>query len=160
MRTLRIGLILFASAYLFSSGALSAEKGQFEGAKQIVALVNSAVALVESKGGEAFAEFKKKNSKWYTDKTYVFIDDIKGNVLVNPPSPEIEGKNLIDFKDAKGKLLIREFIKVAESKGSGWVDYWWPKPGENKASKKQSYVKKAKMPNGTTVIVGAGIYGE
>src|SRR5262245_51554911 len=104
--------------------------------------------------------FPKKNRKWYTDKTYVFVDDIKGTVLVNPPSPEIEGKNLIDFKDAKGNALIREFIKVAETKGSGWVDYWWPRPGEDKPSKKRSYVKRAKMPNGTLVIVGAGIYSE
>jgi hypothetical protein len=31
-------------------------------------------------------------------------------VLVNPASPEIEEKNLIDMKDAKGKTLVREFI--------------------------------------------------
>jgi hypothetical protein len=36
----------------------------------------------------------------------------------------------------------------------GW-DYWWPKPGEEKPSK-----KRAKMPSGELVIVGAGIYGE
>jgi signal transduction histidine kinase len=53
---------------------------------------------------------KKKDSKWYTGKTYVFVDDFNGTVLVNPASPEIEGKNLIDMKDAKGKTLVREFI--------------------------------------------------
>jgi len=43
-------------------------------------------------------------------------------------------------------------------KGSGWVDYMWPKPGEKSPSKKVSYVKGAKMPTGEVVIVGAGIY--
>jgi signal transduction histidine kinase len=79
-------------------------------------------------------------------------------VLVNPPSPELEGKNLLDWKDAKGKTIVREFIQLAKSKGAGWVDYWWPKPGEEKPSKKMSYIKKAKMPTGQTVVVGAGIY--
>ena len=153
-------IFLLGVVYLFSFPGFSAEHTQSQEAKQIVALVNSAAALVESKGKDAFPEFKKKGSKWYTGKTYVFVDDINGTVLVNPPSPEIEGKNLIDMKDAKGKTLIREFIKTANTKGSGWVDYWWPKPGSNKPSKKLSYIKKAKMPSGEFVIVGAGIYSE
>src|SRR6266508_187105 len=153
-------LILFGVLYLFSFPGFSAESPQSEDAKQIVALVNSAAALVESKGKNAFAEFKKKDSKWYNEKTYVFVDDINGTVLVNSPTPEIEGKNLIDMKDAKGKALLREFIKTAKTKGSGWVDHWWPKPGEDKPSEKKIYIKQAKMPNGEMVIVGAGIYGE
>ena len=153
-------LVLLGVVYLFSFPGFSAEQTQSKEAKQIVALVNSAAALIESKGKDAFPEFKKKDSKWYSGKTYVFVDDMKGTVLVNPPSPEIEGKNLIDMKDAKGKSLIREFIKTANTKGSGWVDYWWPKPGEDKPSKKISYIKKAKMPSGAFVIVGAGIYSE
>ncbi|HEU4344344.1 MAG TPA: cache domain-containing protein [Candidatus Binatia bacterium] len=152
--------ILCGVLYLFSFSALSAEQPRSEEAKQIVALVDSAAALIESKGKDAFPELKKKGSKWYKEQTYVFVDDINGTVLVNPPSPEIEGKNLIDMKDAKGKPLIQEFIKIAKTKGSGWVDYWWPKPGENKPSKKLSYIKKASMPNGDMVIVGAGIYSE
>jgi len=144
--------------YLFLLRAFSAEPLQSAEAKQIVALVNSAAALIESKGKNSFPEFKKKDSKWYTGTTYVFVDDFNGTVLVNPPTPEIEGKNLIDMKDAKGKTLIREFINVAKTKGSGWVDYWWPKPGENKPSRKLSYIKQAKMPDGQIVIVGAGIY--
>jgi cytochrome c len=157
---LNSSLILFGVVYLFSFPGFSAEPAKSEEAKQIVALVNSAAALVESKGKDAFPEFKKKDSKWYTGKTYVFVDDFNGTVLVNPPSPEIEGKNLIDMKDAKGKTLVREFINVAKTKGSGWVDYWWPKPGEHKPSKKLSYIKKAKMPGGEMVVVGAGIYSE
>ena len=152
--------VLFGVVYLFSFPGFSAEPPKSEEAKQVVALVNSAAALIESKGKNAFPEFKKKESKWYTGTTYVFVDDFNGTVLVNPPAPEIEGKNLIDTKDAKGKMLVREFINVAKTKGSGWVDYWWPKPGEDKPSKKLSYIKRAKMPNGELVVVGVGIYSE
>ena len=153
-------LILFGVVCLFSSPRLSAEAPKSEEANQIVALVDGAAALIESKGKDAFPEFKKKDGKWYKRDSYVFVDDINGTALVNPPSPEIEGKNFIDIKDAKGKALIREFIKTAKTKGSGWVDYWWPKPGDDKPSRKMSYIKKAKMPNGDIVIVGSGIYVE
>jgi cytochrome c len=138
----------------FPFPGLCAEPPKSEEAKQVIALVNSAAALIESKGKNAFAEFKKKDSKWHAGTTYVFVDDFNGTVLVNPPAPEIEGKNLIDMKDAKGKTLVREFIKVAKTTGSGWVDYWWPKPGEEKPSRKLSYITKAKMPNGELVVVG------
>jgi cytochrome c len=153
-------LIFLVAACLFSLRAFSAAPAHDspEG-KQIVALVDKAAALVESKGKEAFPELKK-DKKWYNDKTYVFVDGMDGLVLVNPPSPEIEGKNLLDWKDAKGKQIVREFIRLGKTKGSGWVDYYWPKPGEQKPSKKMSYVKKAKLPTGEEVIVGAGIYGE
>jgi cytochrome c len=150
-------IILVGAVCLFSLPAYSAEH-QSKEAKRLVALVDSAAALVESKGKDAFSEFEKKDGTWFKGKTYVFIDDMNGNVLVNPPSPEIVGKNFIDMKDAKGKALVREFIKIAKTKGSGWVDYWWPKPGEAKPSKKMSYIKKAKMPTGEMVVVGAGVY--
>jgi len=153
-------LILFGVVYLFSFPGFSAEPPQSEEAKQIVALVDKAAALIESKGKDAFPEFKKKDSEWYKGETYVFVDDMNGTGFVNPPTPEIEGKNSIDMKDAKGKAFIREFIETAKTKGSGWVDYWWSKPGEDKPSEKISYMKKAKMPNGEMVIVGAGIYVE
>jgi cytochrome c len=154
------GLVFVGVVYLFCFPGISAEPPKSEEAKQIVALVDSAAALIETKGKNAFPEFKKKDSKWYTGKTYVFVDDYNGTVLVNPPSPEIEGKNLLDMKDAKGKTLVREFINVAKTKGSGWVDYWWPKPGEDKPSRKLRYIKNAKMPDGKMVVVGAGIYSE
>ena len=128
-------------------------------AKKIVALVDQAAKLVAEKGKDAFPELRK-DKKWNDGNTYIFIDRFDGLVLLNPPSPDIEGKNLIDWQDAKGKKIVREFVQVAKNKGSGWVDYYWPKPGEQKPSKKTSYVKKAKLPSGEEVIVGAGMYVE
>jgi methyl-accepting chemotaxis protein len=53
--------------------------------------------------------------------------------------------------------MFAEFIDVCKKKGSGWVDYMWPKPGSKTASLKVSYVKKA-MCDGVEVVVGCGIY--
>ena len=156
-------LIAFFIAIAFAlaaraAGAADAPQNSPEG-KKIVALVNEAVKLVEQKGKDAFPELRK-DKKWNNGDVYIFIDRFDGLVLLNPPSPEIEGKNLIDWQDAKGKKIVREFVQLAKSKGSGWVDYYWPKPGEQKPSKKMSYVKKAKLPSGEDIIVGAGMYAE
>lgn len=160
-KTLYIASLLFFSVLcLFSSPGFSKEFQQSQQAKNIIALVDKAAALVESKGEEVFPEFRKKGGEWYQGETYIFVDDLQGISRVNPPEPEIEGKNFMDTKDAKGKLFMREFMEVIKTKGSGWVEYWWAKPGKKKPAKKMSYIKQAKMPNGEIVIVGAGAYSK
>jgi signal transduction histidine kinase len=142
---------------LLVSPAVSLDAPQSKEAKQIAALVDKAAALIESKGKAAFPEFKKKDGEWFKGETYIFVLDMKGTTLLHPANPELEKKSTLDLKDANGKVFIREFIETAK-KGSGWVDYVWPKPGEKKASKKVTYVKSAKMPTEEPVVVGAGIY--
>ncbi len=159
-KTLTTLLISFGIICLFSSPAFSADAPQSKETKQIVALVDKAAALIESKGKTAFPEFKKKGSEWLKGETYIFISDMNGTVLMHPASPELETKSIIDMKDANGKTFMREIAETAKTKGSGWVDYMWPKPGGKSPSKKLSYIKRAKMPNGEMVVVGAGIYAK
>ena len=125
--------------------------------KETVALVDKAVALVESKGKTAFPEFKKKGSEWLKGETYIFIADMNGTILMHPANPELETKNIMDMKDANGRAFMRDFVETAK-KGSGWVDYMWPKPGHKTPAKKHSYIKRAKMPDGEMVLVGSGVY--
>ncbi len=154
-------LIPFGIVYLLASLGFSATpEPQSEQAKQIKALVDKAAALIEGKGKDAFPEFKKKDSEWYKGETYIFVYDMNVIILMHPTHPELEGKNLTNMKDVNGKLWMQEFIETAKTNGSGWVDYMWFKPGEDQPSKKISYIKKAKMPDGEMVIVGAGIYVE
>ena len=158
-RTLTTLLISCGVICLFFPLAFSADPAQSKEAKQIVALVEKAATLTESKGKAAFTEFKEKGSEWLKGETYIFIADMNGTILMHPANPELETKSILDMKDANGKTFMREFIETAK-KGSGWVDYMWPKPSEKTPSKKLSYIKRAKMPNGETVIVGAGIYAK
>ncbi len=113
-------LILFGVVYLFSFTGFSAEPPQSEEAKQIVALVDKATALIESKGKDAFPEFNKKDSEWYKGETYIFVDDMNGTVLMLPTKPELEGKNLTDMKDANGKLWMREFTLALQNDPVVW----------------------------------------
>jgi cytochrome c len=158
MKTKSLAALLICNGFMgLFIPAFSADAPQSKEAKQIVALVDKAAALAESKGKFAFPEFKKKGSEWFKGDTYVFILDMNGTTLMHPANPELETKNILDLKDANGKAFIREFVETAK-KGSGWVDYMWPKPGEKSPSKKITYVKGAKLSTGETVIVGAGIY--
>jgi signal transduction histidine kinase len=157
-RTLTNFLISCGVICVWFSGTFSADATQSKESKRIVALVDKAAALIESKGKPSFPEFKKKGSEWLTEETYIFIADMNGSILMHPANPELETKSIIDIKDANGKTFMREFIETAKTKGSGWVDYMWPKPGEKSPSKKFSYIKRAKMPTGEMVLLGAGIY--
>jgi cytochrome c len=128
-----------------------------EKAKQIETLVRKAAVMVEKEGKEAFIEFRKRGSEWWSGDTYLFAYDPNLNVLLNPAFPEREGKNMSGDKDKNGKAFHDEFMKVVKSKGSGWVDYWLPKPGQTQPSQKWSYVTAIKIDGGTGII-GAGFY--
>jgi cytochrome c len=130
-----------------------------EQVKKIEALVDKAAALVNSKGKAAFAEFRKEGSEWWFGETYLFAYDMNLNVLLVAAFPENEGKNQTGKKDSNGKLYHDEFVKVVQSKGSGWVDYMFPKPGQTQPSQKWSYVKAVKV-DGVPALIGAGFYPE
>ena len=130
-----------------------------EKAKQIEALVKKAAALIESKGKAIFPEFRKKDTEWFSGNTYLFVYDLKSNVLLNAAFPAREGTNTTGQKDANGKLFHHELIRVAEIKGSGWVDYMFPKPGQSQPSQKWAYVK-AVMVDGVPSLVASGFYPE
>jgi signal transduction histidine kinase len=122
-------------------------------------VVDRAVALIEERGNEAFPILRDKKGPFVFMDTYVFVQRPDGTELVNPAQPSLEGKNLIDTKDLKGKAFIRDEIDLALQKGSGWMDCYWYKPGENKPALKRTYVRKTQF-NGETFIVGSGLYAE
>ena len=158
-RNFMASLIAVALALVARAAGAAADPHASPEAKKIVALVDQAAKLLEQKGKDAFPELRK-DKKWNHGDVYIFIDRFDGVILLIPPTPEREGKNHIDWQDSKGKKVVREIIEIAKTKGSGWVDYYWPKPGAQKESKKISYIKKAKLPTGEEVAVGSGIYIE
>jgi len=149
-------LVTMAMANLVSSQQSSPTSEQ---AKRIEAMVNKAAALVETKGKAAFSEFRTRNSEWWFGNTYLFVYDQNLNVLLNPAFPKREGTNPHGEKDANGKAYHDEFLRVVQSKGSGWVDYMFPKPGQTQPSQKWSYVKAVNI-DGTPGLIGAGFYPE
>jgi len=129
-------------------------------ARRIVELVRKAATFIEQNGkAAAFAAFRKQGSEWLSGTTYLFSYDLDGKVLLNPAFPKREGTNpaAAGERDAKGKALHREILETAKTKGEGWVDYWFPKPGQVDPSQKWTYVKAVKI-DGVPGLIGAGFY--
>ena len=120
-------------------------------------MVNAAVAEIEKNGDRAFQLFHDPTGPFIAKDAYIFVYDRNGTNLVLPAFPNLEKRNLSEFKDTQGKLVIREMLDQVQAKGSGWIDYMWPKPGESVSTQKTSYVSKARLGD-TWVMVGAGVY--
>lgn len=79
----------------------------------------------------------------YGKDGYFWIDNTDVVGVMHPIKPELVGKSRADEKDAKGKLLCKDYVKGAiENKEKGYYsDFWYPKPGETEASPKRGYVR-------------------
>ncbi|WP_457679098.1 EAL domain-containing protein [Thermovibrio sp.] len=98
-----------------------------------------------------------RNYRFWNGGGYIFIDSVKGSVILNPAFPKLEGKSMWNWKDAKGKLVHREFERVAlySPTGGGFVSYYWFIPGSKKVDEKISFVKLFEPYNW---IIGSGVY--
>jgi signal transduction histidine kinase len=145
-------LLLAASIFMFQFPASAAtEKGT---ANEATALVKRAVDYMKANGKEkAFAEFNNPKGQFIDRDLYIFVFDLNGKTLAHGTNPKLLDKNLVDLKDADGKLFIKEFIDVANAKGKGWIDYKWPNPLTKTIEPKSTYIEKA-----GDVLVGCGIY--
>ncbi len=123
----------------------------------VVDAVTNAVEHIEQRGRAAFPLIRDPKGPFVAKDAYIFVIDLKGVALVNPAFPNLEGNNLLDVTDTHGKYLIREMLQVVQTRGSGWVDYMWPKPGESISTQKSTYVSSAKLGE-QSVLVGCGVY--
>jgi methyl-accepting chemotaxis protein len=109
---------------------------------------------IEDKKAQALKVIK---SMRYAGDNYLWINDMQPTMVMHPMKPDLVGKNLTDFKDPKGKNLFVEMVNVCQSDGQGFVDYMWPKPGEEQPVAKLSFVRLFK-PWGW--VIGSGVYLE
>jgi len=157
---------VIASAFLFASSILCgptvfAQQAppKSDKAKEVVALVEKATALINAKGKAAFSEMRASPSEWRPGDLYLFAADMNGVAIYNGGFPKFEGTDTSGLKDSTGKLIVREQIELAKKSGAGWVHYMWPKAGQTTPLQKWSYIK-AFTADGVTGYVGAGFYPE
>jgi methyl-accepting chemotaxis protein len=91
----------------------------------------------------------------YEKDDYFWINDMHPTMIMHPYKPELDGKDLSDYKDANGKKLFVDVVETVGKKNAGFVYYFWEKQGYNKPVRKVSYVK-GFTPWGW--IIGSGIY--
>ena len=92
----------------------------------------------------------------YSGNGYVTVVGADSVVVMHPMSPKLNGKDMSQWKDAKGNLLYRDIAAAGASPSAmGYVEYWWPKPGETEPSSKLGFVKRYQPWNWDFV---AGVY--
>jgi methyl-accepting chemotaxis protein len=134
-------------------------------AADVVRVAYSVVAEYDQRAGDGeftLAEAQKRARARISklrfgkeEKDYILIIDMEPRMIMHPVRPELDGKNLADFKDGKGKLFFAEMAKVGREQGEGFVEYVWPKSEGAKPSPKISFVKLYK-PWGW--VIGSGVY--
>ena len=170
MRTKLLGLSLFtvAALTLLFVVSLSNTRQQLmadrqEKVRNLVEVAHATIAHYEkaAREGRMSVEDAKKaaigvvRDMRYEKVEYFWINDLNDLMVMHPIKPELDGKILNDIKDKNGKLLFVEFNKAVKGQGAGFVDYLWPKPGQEAPAPKISYVKGFE-PWGW--VIGSGIY--
>ncbi|MBV5299172.1 MAG: cache domain-containing protein [Rhodoferax sp.] len=75
----------------------------------------------------------------YDKKEYFWINDMQGIMLMHPKA-DLIGKGGDAIRDPNGFLILDEGVKVVRKDGSGFMSYFWPKPGKDLPVGKISYV--------------------
>ena len=87
---------------------------------------------------------------------YIFIDDINGIKLLQPLNKEYEGKNFLEYKDAKGYKFVKKIVKTIENKTEAFdVYYWYKSKNDKNAYKKLSFYKYFEP---LSAVIGTGKY--
>jgi signal transduction histidine kinase len=135
--------------------ACSASADEFGAKNEAVAMVKRVQAMFAKDGAEAtFKAVSDKSVAAFHDRDlYPFIYDMSGTCVAHGARPALIGKNLVELKEQDGKYLIREIIDIAAGPGTGWVNYKWPNPLDNKIEDKASYIEKM-----GSFVVGVGVY--
>lgn len=147
----RLTVLLCAGLLSMPSWAAD-EHGTKEEAK---AMTERAVEHLKKVGPDkAFKDFMEDKASWRAKDMYVFALTMNG-VMLSHANVKSIGKDLSGYEDSSGKFYIKELAKVAQVKGSGWVEYETTNPQTKTPEHKVSYV--VKMPN-YDGFIGVGVY--
>jgi signal transduction histidine kinase len=133
----------------------------YKDTQDLVALVEDAATLIETKGDEAFKEFAQNDSKWLNADHYLFAYTLEGMTVFHAVTPHLVGQDVMDLKDMNGKQIIRQITEIGRrpaNDASGWVFYLWEDHAQLTPSWKAAYVRKAVTPDHKTYVVGSGSY--
>lgn len=136
---------------------------KYESTKQIVEAVYNTFSYFEGeyKEGRLTLEEAQRlakeviNSERYAGNNYFWINDLEHRIVAHPLRPERVGKDVSNLKDANGKLLYVEFVRIAKESGEGFIPYEQNKPGVEEPLPKVSFIKLFE-PWGW--VIGSGVY--
>ena len=144
-------LIALSALLAFAPAALADERAT---TKQAEMMVHNAVAFLKKEGKEkAFAVFSDPKGPFTYRDLYIFVLDTNGIMRAHGTKQELVGKNELQRKDSTGKFFTREMIELAKAKGSGWVEYQFVNPANQKLENKVAFAALV-----DDVVVGCGAF--
>lgn len=152
-----IGILVFILLLLGATCLSSASENATK--NDCIAKTKQAAKMIGETGLEAtLKEINNKKGAFVWKDSYVFaIEAGTAKMLAHPyVPPKMLGKSFLAITDKRGKAYFKEFLKVAEIDGKGWVSYAYPNP-KGVLSKKVAYVL---LVPGNDVILIAGIYSD
>jgi len=91
-------------------------------------------------------------------KDYFWITDMFPVMITHPYRPDLNGQDLTDFHDSRGKSIFVDFVKAVADNGESYVEYMWQwNDDSTRIVPKLSFVKLFE-PWGW--VIGTGIYIE
>ncbi len=91
-------------------------------------------------------------------KDYFWITDRHPVMIAHPYRPDLNGKDLTNFHDSRGRAIFVEFVQAVVEKGESYVEYMWQwNDDSTRIVPKLSYVRLFE-PWGW--VIGTGIYIE
>jgi PAS domain S-box-containing protein len=80
--------------------------------------------------------------RYNNQRGYYFVTRLDGVEILFADRPEMEGLNLIDMQDTRGKFVIRDMIAIIRKSGEGFYRYTWTKPNKSgKGFPKVAFIK-------------------
>ena len=93
--------------------------------------------------------------RFNNDRGYIFIDTEDGRKILHPIK-NIEGKNLLEHKDANGYQFVKKIVQTIKNKTETFDEYYWYKgTDEGKSFKKIGFYKYFEPFN---LAIGSGDY--
>lgn len=98
-----------------------------------------------------------RDIRFFNGRGYIFIDDMQGNCVLLPTSPQVEGRSLYNNQDDTGHFIMRGLLDAVDNPGGGGYSRyrWYPPHDQTHMEDKIAFVKEFKPLNW---VIGAGDY--
>lgn len=153
-------IVLLLAVTCFAAPAFSAECSK----KAVENFVNKVCGEITEKGADVKKGWPEGLIYENCGKNYIWVQDTSPDIkmVMHPIKQAKNDSSLKEDKDKNGVKLFVEFDKTAKAQAAGgWAPgYVWPKIGQEEHKPKESFVKACKMKDGTTWVIGSGLWTE
>ncbi|WP_224240373.1 methyl-accepting chemotaxis protein [Hyalangium gracile] len=165
MGVVALPLLLLQPLYVLPAIRAQLEEDRSRGLRQVVETAYGVLETYEARvraGELTTAQAQTEAARLlqqlrYGRVEYFWINDLSTRLVMHPYLPAMLGKDLTGYRDADGKAVFVDIVKLARDKGEGFIPYLATRPGETTPLPKESYVKLF-APWGW--VVGTGVYVE